>query len=58
MLGIFRWRQKRGLFLSVYLFLKEGSGATRLKKEEKWRNKNRFGPNGKIPNMLLGAQLD
>ncbi len=45
--------KNEGFFGQFFSFLKEQSGATRLKKGKKWRKKNRFWPNGKISNMLL-----
>jgi hypothetical protein len=42
MYRIFCRSQKQAYFLSVFVFLKAHSGATQLKKGEKWRKINRF----------------
>ena len=45
--------KNEGFFRQFSRFWRSIAGTTWLKKGEKWRKKNRFGPGGKIPNMLL-----
>jgi hypothetical protein len=55
MLGIFRRRQKRGLFTSVFAFLKEHSRGYVTEKRGKMAEKEPFWVRREIPNMLLEA---
>ena len=55
MLGIFCWRQKRGLFLSVFAFLKEHSWGYGTEKRRKMVKKEPFWAQRENPQHALSA---